>query len=438
MDDLNNLLQRAKDETSPQARASLWGECILFVLSLEDIREGLTFDEIRTMSDQDANHLAKHMQAVFEMRSSWRDGIPDSETNKGVISSDHHTALQHAIPIKSGHAQSRGPVMSTRKEWPKNVVDRILTQCHHRCCICPEHRRVAHIHHIDEDHSNSVEDNAVGLCGECHSDVHTISTMRRHITEDQIRKYKSEWAAKCKDVDWFLRSNINSFRSVYYLNVHRLDSLYRELRSRSFLGDVPHQYPVQEGRYNTLWSNQKNALDWIKLAENRSFFEERLFEIIPQLTIHDINLFELGAMFPEDRVGQLVGYSCQFIGQDIPDQSELVESNGEIGGPYPTMRRQLTDPATESVIETCLMIDPNYMYADSSFLAFSEDGIWNGFGRIVKVRGAVGSNDGHLLRKQIVVSPICIGTRADHAKTSRIGANATDADQQHRQLIGDN
>lgn len=259
--------------------------------------------------------------------------------------------------------------------------------------------------------------------------------MRRNITEDQVRKYKREWIEKCKDVDLFLRSNVNEFRGVYYLNVHRLDSLYRECRSASFLSDVPHPYPTQDGNYNTLWMNRKNSLDWMKLAENRSFFEERLFEIIPELTIYDINLFEIGAILPDDKLGQLVGYSCQLIGKDIPGQTELVESNGEIGGPYPTMRRQVTDVATECVVETCLMIDPNYMYADSSFLHFSEHGLWNGFGRIVKCREAVGSNDGPLLRKQIVVSPICIGTPVDHSRTSRIAADAMDADQQHQKLV---
>ncbi len=173
----------------------------------------------------------------------------------------------------------------------------------------------------------------------------------------------------------------------------------------------------------------------MKLAENRSLFEEQLFEIIPELTIIDINLFEVGAIDAENKVGQIVGYACQFVGKDIPEQTELVESNGEIGGPYPTMRRQVTDCATETVIETCLMIDPLYMYADSSFLHFSEHGIWNGFGRIVKCREAIGSNDGHLLRKQIVVSPICIGTPVDHSRTSQIAADAMGADEQHQKLV---
>lgn len=325
--------------------------------------------------------------------------------------------------------------MTERVRWPKSVVDAVLIQSHHRCCICPEHRRVANIHHIDGDPSNSVESNAVGLCGECHPDVHTTSNMRRDITADQVRTYKQAWIAKCQDVDQFLRSNMNGLHNLYYLNVHRLDSLYRESHGASFLPNVPHSYPDQKDRFNTLWPNPKNSLDWISLSDNRAYFEDRLMDIVDQLRLIDVNLIEARAVDIESLVGKLVGFSCQFIGHDIPDQAELIESIGVINGPAPTMRREIIDQASESVTETCLMLDCNFMYADSSFIQFSEAGTWNGFGRVMKCREAVGSNDGHLLRRQIVVSPICIGTPVDHAHTTGIPAKATGADSLHGGLL---
>lgn len=325
--------------------------------------------------------------------------------------------------------------MSKRVQWPQSVVDMVLTQCHHRCCICPEHRPVANIHHIDGDSSNSVESNAVGLCGECHPDVHTTSTMRRAITHAQVMAYKQDWIAKCDDVNGFLRSNVSAFRNLYYLNVHRLDSLYREYEMTSLLTDVPHPYSDQNGRYNTLWSNPKNSLDWIALGENRAYFEARLLEITHRLSLIDVNLIEVQAVDAENLVGKLVGFSCQFIGHDIPDQAELIESNGSINGPAPTMRREVADEPSESVTETCMMLDCNFMYADSSFTQFSEEGIWNGFGRVVKCRNAIGSNDGHLLRRQLVISPICIGTPVDQDHTSGIPAKSIGVDAQHQKLV---
>ncbi|MBW4482362.1 MAG: hypothetical protein KME14_07455 [Tildeniella torsiva UHER 1998/13D] len=324
--------------------------------------------------------------------------------------------------------------MMKRKPWPKQVADKILTECHHRCCICPEHRRVANIHHIDGDHSRSIEENAVGLCGECHLDVHSSSTMRRNITQNQIRAYKQEWIGKCSNLDISLRENANKYRSIYYLNVHRLEALYKNCFSFSFLSGTPHEYPSQAGAYNTLWPNHKNSLDWIKLAENRSFFEECLFAVVDGLKMYDINLFEVGAISPKEKVGQLVSYSCQFIGQDIPYQKDLVEHGGQILGPSPTMRRQVKNESSECIIETCMVLDSNYMYSDSSFIHFSEHGIWNGFGKLIKCRN-VGSNDWNLEQQQIVISPICIGIPPDITCTTQIGADAFDADQQYQKLI---
>lgn len=74
--ELGILLDRAHAEKNPQARAVLWGKCICYVLSLEDIREGLTFDEIKAMMDKEAEQLAEYMQAVFELRERPR-GLTD-------------------------------------------------------------------------------------------------------------------------------------------------------------------------------------------------------------------------------------------------------------------------------------------------------------------------------------------------------------------------
>ena len=42
------------------------------MLSLNDIRDGLTFEEIAEMGNEEANVLADRMEAVFEFRESWQ------------------------------------------------------------------------------------------------------------------------------------------------------------------------------------------------------------------------------------------------------------------------------------------------------------------------------------------------------------------------------
>ena len=171
-EDLGRLLQLVQTETVPQARAKLWGEIVCHVLSLEDIREGLTFDEIQAMSDEEANELAERMQAVFEFRAT-----PPSKLKRRMrASTTHHGAL-------SSKAYKKLP---NREAWPKDVATSILVKCHFRCCVCPDHRRIADIHHIDGDHSNSIEANGVALCKECHSDAHSTSTMRRNLRGEHL------------------------------------------------------------------------------------------------------------------------------------------------------------------------------------------------------------------------------------------------------------
>lgn len=71
-DELGRLLLRAEMESNPQERAVLWGMCIEHLLDLEDIQDGLTYEQIRAMSDLEASRLASRMQAVFELREPWK------------------------------------------------------------------------------------------------------------------------------------------------------------------------------------------------------------------------------------------------------------------------------------------------------------------------------------------------------------------------------
>lgn len=425
--DLDTLWKCALDETNPQTRAVLWGKCVCHVLSLEDIREGLSFEEIRRMSDQEANMLADHMHAVLEMRSSWQDGVPTPGTCDVDPMED-----QGAIPCQSN---SRIANMTKRVEWPKQVATKILTKCHWRCCVCPEHRRIADIHHIDGDSSNSIEANGVALCKLCHVDAHTTSTMQRNLHPDHLIEFKKNWEDVCEKIAFSLVEDSCAISNAYYMNVHRLDSLLRELGEDSVVAGMPHVPSNQTGAYHTLWANSKNPLNWTQLLENRNYFEARLKSAIVRLSLLELSLFEVEALDVKEHVGGLISFNCQFVGHDIPDQTELVENDGQIDGPHPTMRREIRDTTSGHVRETCMMLDTLYMYSDSSFVQFSEDGIWSGIARLTKYREAVGSNDGHLLRNQLILTPICIGTPARSIRMPLAQTGKDDPDRQYLEIL---
>ncbi len=54
----------------------------------------------------------------------------------------------------------------SRKAIPKAVRDSVLKEYRHRCAICGDD--YDHLHHIDEDPSNSVESNLIPLCANHH------------------------------------------------------------------------------------------------------------------------------------------------------------------------------------------------------------------------------------------------------------------------------
>lgn len=310
----------------------------------------------------------------------------------------------------------------TKIKIPKGISTKILVECHYRCCLCPEHRRIADIHHINKESSNNEYNNLVAVCKECHSDLHSKFEMRRNITPEQIKIFKKNWAEQCRKLEQYLQYNESFVYQFYYINVHRLETLFKSITGLSMISKMPYKYSNSKGSYNSLWNNPRNSLDWTQLLENRSYFEDAAKFVMSNMSTYNLALIELGALDATELRGEIVHFSCQFIGRDIPDQSEIIEANGIIEGPQGTMRREIVDESNEIVFETCMLIDPLYLYSDSAFIQFSEHGFWNGIALIGQLREGIGSNDGHLFRKQLIVTPICIGSPKNLLLSSRIEA----------------
>jgi hypothetical protein len=74
-----------------------------------------------------------------------------------------------------------------------DVVTAVLVAAGHRCCIC--HHYGVQLHHINRDPSDSAEANLAPLCIRDHDLAETPSPSVRHLTPDQIRRYKRDWEA---------------------------------------------------------------------------------------------------------------------------------------------------------------------------------------------------------------------------------------------------
>jgi hypothetical protein len=80
-----------------------------------------------------------------------------------------------------------------RNEIPAEVAAKVLFLSHRTCCVCRQYRKPVQIHHIDEDPSNSHEENLAVLCFDCHRDTQIRGGFDRKLDAHQILMYREDW-----------------------------------------------------------------------------------------------------------------------------------------------------------------------------------------------------------------------------------------------------
>ena len=78
--------------------------------------------------------------------------------------------------------------------------DRVLNTNAKRCCVCKCSGVGLHLHHIDRDSSNTVDENLAVLCVEDHDRHHrpgayTPTVNHLELSPDEIRRHKTSWEA---------------------------------------------------------------------------------------------------------------------------------------------------------------------------------------------------------------------------------------------------
>jgi len=78
----------------------------------------------------------------------------------------------------------------------KEIRDKLLVEAMHRCCLCPQHEDITHIHHIVpiSEKGPDTEDNLMVVCPTCHAKIHRIRTM---YNPAQLKMYKDRWVNLC-------------------------------------------------------------------------------------------------------------------------------------------------------------------------------------------------------------------------------------------------
>jgi hypothetical protein len=80
-----------------------------------------------------------------------------------------------------------------RNEIPAELAARVLFLSNRICCVCRKRRKPIQIHHLDEDPSNSREENLAVLCLECHHDTQIRGGFSRRLDALQIVLFRDQW-----------------------------------------------------------------------------------------------------------------------------------------------------------------------------------------------------------------------------------------------------
>ena len=79
-----------------------------------------------------------------------------------------------------------------RKKLPEALAQSVLYSSAYSCVIC-QGQHGLHVHHIDKNNSNNVEDNLVVLCQAHHDEAHTLHELSRNLTPARIKGAKKNW-----------------------------------------------------------------------------------------------------------------------------------------------------------------------------------------------------------------------------------------------------
>lgn len=84
-------------------------------------------------------------------------------------------------------------------------IDKLLTECHRRCCVCHKFCGFKiEVHHIELKSEKGCDDikNGIPLCFECHAEAVCYNPKHpkgRKYTENELLNHKKQWLSLCKE-----------------------------------------------------------------------------------------------------------------------------------------------------------------------------------------------------------------------------------------------
>lgn len=182
--------------------------------------------------------------------------------------------------------------MSKRQKVTNDISAKLMFESARTCCVCNDANKSVHIHHIDNDASNSNYTNLIVLCLECHNKAHTNGGFVRKWSIGELKRHKTEWIKRVKkrknDADKF--AAIQTIQNTVEVQIDEYD-----------LNDVTYITPENKGVLKDYVERLlviQNA-QW-ELAKHK--FEEPggiLIGILELIDFYEAILVKLSSFYPK-------------------------------------------------------------------------------------------------------------------------------------------
>ena len=213
----------------------------------------------------------------------------------------------------------------SRERIPDDVQARVLTRSRRRCCICYGLNRdtsikQGQIAHVDQDPSNSAEENLAFLCMPCHDRYDSTTRQSKNFTAAELRHFRSELdhalaaafskpvsfgevtlpLQSCSSAGHYIR--IDGGASSAEITIHILPNGDARVVGEALWG-TNREYGPNIGTLDFLASIEAGAIRY----EDHSLGKDRPYKAV-------LNLVENGLVFEENGFNGFFGMNVTFAG----------------------------------------------------------------------------------------------------------------------------
>jgi len=216
-----------------------------------------------------------------------------------------------------------------RKQYSKEIEARLLVESKNTCNICWIENDVQ-IHHINEDSSDSSEDNLIVLGVQCHSKVHSSKRLAKNYSPETLRLYKATWIDLVKKYP-FENNYINekndikiiqsilelSDRRVLYFPFH-LEvplSLFKSIKNlRENIQKSGYRLLMNKSAKESVQKIYKNLIEIeFFFPSDRNRFDNCFSGMMGSEKLHLIELKRQEIIYSVNQLGKLIGYQDDII-----------------------------------------------------------------------------------------------------------------------------